>query len=128
MTAKLEILNIPYEAQYTLSTSFKTEVDEHWSGKEQRRAAWSLPRRIWELSFQKAPEDQLAFREFFERKKGRYMPFYFLWAEEKGGDGNYYEVRFSEDTLNMQMDHLGFASFKVPIIQVSPYPAEIAEL
>lgn len=110
--------------EYTTSVTYKTIIDESFSGNEQRRAQWKRPRREWNFQFQKTPANGKKFREFFEARRGRYEAFKFLWnsvneyGEKTGGDDNWYTVRFDSDTLTTGVDHYGYVTYDMRIIEV----------
>lgn len=109
---------------YSATTEFKTVIDEHFSGNEQRRDQWTTPRRSWVLEFAKTPDNFRQIDAFFVRQKGRKRAFRWTWFRtvdgmDTGGDGNTYTVRFDTDKLDYQMLEMGYATFKVPIVQVN---------
>lgn len=110
--------------EYTTTVSYKTIIDEAFSGNEQRRAQWKRPRRSWTFQFQKTPVNGKKFREFFEARRGRYEAFKFLWkstneyGEHTGGDDNWYIVRFDSDELHTGVDHYGYMTYDMTIIEV----------
>lgn len=50
---------------YTASIEFKTIIDDHFSGNEQRRDQWTTPRRGWVLEFEKTPDTARIMEKFF---------------------------------------------------------------
>ena len=113
-----DTFNFYYKKAYTASVQFQTIVDEKFTGKEQRRDAWSNPRRKWMLEFEKDNFNTEAFAQFFMDQKGRKKAFNWTWEQDKGGDGKPYLVRFDTDELELAMLELGYSTFSVPIVQV----------
>lgn len=119
MVIGIEALDI-----YTHRIRFQTEVDEAFSGNEQRRAQWTNPKMEWNLEFQKTPVAGKKFRDFFIKMKGRFRAFRFIWrsknryGENTGGDDKWHTVRFKEDELRSSVDHLGYSSFRIGVIEV----------
>lgn len=108
---------------YTASIEFKTIVDDHFTGNEQRRDQWSTPRRGWILEFEKSPDVARVMEKFFIRQKGRKRAFHWTWKEnvdgfDTGGDDVTYTVRFDTDKIDFNILEMGYRTFKVPIIQV----------
>jgi hypothetical protein len=108
---------------YANSTEFKTLIDEHFSGNEQRRNQWSAPRRSWVLEFAKTPSLLANFDAFFTRQLGKKQTFNWTWVttidgQPTGGNGQTYLVRFDTDKPEYQIMELGYSTFKIPIIQV----------
>lgn len=108
---------------YTASVEFKTLVDDHFSGNEQRRDQWTNPRRSWILEFEKTPANAKIMIDFFIRQKGKKRTFYWKWDSvvdglNTGGNDVTYKVRFDTDKLDLTYMEMGYNTFKVPIIQV----------
>ena len=108
---------------YTASIEFKTIVDDHFTGNEQRRDQWSTPRRGWILEFEKTPETSKIMEKFFIRQKGRKRAFSWTWTKtvdgfDTSGDDITYKVRFDADKIDFNISEMGYRTFKVPIIQV----------
>lgn len=109
---------------YTGSIEFKTYVDEKFTGHEQRKDAWTNPRREWILEFEKTPDSARLLEWFFIKCKGRKKAFYWKWNRydvdglDLGGDDITYYVRFKEDKLEFNVLDMGYKTFKVVITQV----------
>ena len=108
---------------YTSSIEFKTLIDDHFSGNEQRRDQWTLPRRGWVLEFEKTPDSARIMEKFFIRQKGRKRAFQWTWNKivdgyDTSGDNVIYTVRFDVDKIDFDIIEMGYRTFKVPIIQV----------
>lgn len=108
---------------YTASTEFKTIVDDHFSGNEQRRDEWTNPRRTWVLEFSKTPDTLRTFDKFFVRQKGKKRAFKWTWNKivdgmDTGGNDITYNVRFDTDKIDYSIMEMGYSTFKVTIIQV----------
>jgi phage-related protein len=119
----LASVGIKCKAVYTGSIEFKTLVDEKFSGHEQRRDEWSVPRRGWVLEFEKTPATARQLESFFIRCKGKKKAFQWTWPGRMdgfdfGGDDQLYLVRFDTDKLEFDALEMGYKTFKVPIIQV----------
>jgi len=113
-----DTFNFNYNRAYTASVQFATIVDEKFTGKEQRRDAWTNPRRKWILEFEKNKVDRESLVNFFIAQKGRKKVFNWTWATDKGGDGQTYLVRFDTDELQLDILELGYSKFSITIIQV----------
>ena len=105
---------------------FNTDVDKTYSGGEQRKNLWTVPRRKWVLEFAKNETNTNAIIDFFIARKGKFEAFSWVWAsthsttgEDLGGDGNTYTVRFDTDNLNIKHIVEGNATFTIPIVQVA---------
>ncbi len=121
-----ETFNFQYNRAYRVSSTWKTIVDEVYSGGEQRRNLWTNPRKKWVLEFNKNEVDSAAIIDFFDARKGRYEAFYWTWqathpetGENMGGDGNVYTVRFDDDELNLEHLAEGFTKFQITFVEVT---------
>jgi hypothetical protein len=117
------ITGIKCKKVYTASVEFKTEVDEKFSGNEQRYDRWSLPRRGWVLEFEKTPDITREMDAFFCRHRGKKKAFNWKWDavvdnEDFGGNDVIYKVRFDIDKLDFSMMEMGYSTFSVPIVQL----------
>lgn len=119
-----EVIGIAALQVYSYSISYKTLIDEKFTGNEQRRDVWSQPRRTWTLEFQKTPELGRKLENFFKDCLGRRKAFRFKWVKENadgedmGGDNEWYYVRFNTDTLTTEIDYLGYRHQTLEIIEV----------
>lgn len=119
-----EVIGIAALQVYSYSISYKTLIDEKFTGNEQRRDVWSHPRRTWTLEFQKTPELGRKLENFFKDCLGRRNAFRFKWVKENadgedmGGDNEWYYVRFNTDTLTTEIDYLGYRHQTLEIIEV----------
>lgn len=119
-----EVIGIAALQVYSYSISYKTLIDEKFTGNEQRRDVWSQPRRTWTLEFQKTPELGRKLENFFKDCLGRRNAFRFKWVKENadgedmGGDNEWYYVRFNTDTLTTEIDYLGYRHQTLEIIEV----------
>ena len=113
-----EIFNFEYNRAYTSSIEFNTIVDEKFTGNEQRRDVWTKPRRKWILEMDKNKIDREALVNFFIARKGRKEAFNWVWAENRGGDGKTYRVRFGADKLELNILELGYSKFKIELMEV----------
>lgn len=108
---------------YSYEISYNTLVDEKFTGNEQRRPKWSLPRRKWTLEFQKNHSDGVKFEDFFKEVMGRYKTWKFKWSStyegmNMGGNELWYNVRFDSDSLKVNIDYLGYRHFTIDVIEV----------
>ena len=113
-----ETFNYPYKQAHVNSIQFNTIVDETYTGNEQRRQAWTVPRRSWVLDFEKNQTNRNAIATFFEQRKGRLEAFNWTWDADKGGDGNPYLVRFASDTLDFNVMESGYSTFSIKFVEV----------
>lgn len=114
---------VKIQKTYTASIEFKTLVDEHFTGNEQRRDQWTKPRRSWVLEFEKTPDNARIMEKFFIRQKGRKRAFQWKWDKyvdgyDTGGDDATYTVRFDTDKIEFNIMEMGYRTFKVTIVQV----------
>lgn len=119
-------IGIKCQNAYTSKIEFNTTIDTHFTGHEQRRDAWTTPRRTWVLEFRKTLQNWKAMEEFFIRKRGAFKSFYWTWpskmdGENFGGDDKQYLVRFNSDILDLSVLELGYATFSVEIIEVKTW-------
>jgi hypothetical protein len=117
-TMTLAEFNFNYNRAYSAAVEFNTIVDEKFTGREQRRDVWENPRRTWILEMDKNKIDREALVEFFVARKGRKEAFNWLWSAEKGGDGQTHKVRFGADKLELNILELGYANFKIELVEV----------
>lgn len=109
----------PYKNAYVSSIQYKTIVDETFTGKEQRRDAWTKPRMSWALEFEKNPANTVAVATFFKNQKGRKNAFNWTWDSSKGGDDQQRLVRFGSDVLDFNIMESGYSTFKITLVEVN---------
>ena len=121
-----ETFNFQYERAYKASSSWKTLIDEVYSGGEQRRNQWSEPRKKWVLQFNVNAANAEDILDFFDARRGRYEAFYWQWqavhpvkGTNMGGDGETYTVRFDDDTLNFEHLFYGNKTFQITLVEVN---------
>lgn len=120
----VEVWGIVALQLYDYTISYNTLVDDKWTGNEQRRSQWTLPRRAWTLEFQKDAEGGEKFERFFKEVKGKFKAFKFKWSKYYedgtllGGDDQWYYVRFNSDDLKVEVDYMGYRHFTMEIIEV----------
>lgn len=107
-----------YKRAYVSSVQFNTIVDETFTGGEQRRDLWSTPRRKWTLDFEKDQVDREALVNFFITQKGRKNTFSWIWATDKGGDGQSHTVRFDSDQLDFSVLEMKYSTFNITLVEV----------
>jgi phage-related protein len=122
----VETFNFEYRRAYQTSIKYNTQIDEIYSGGEQRKNLWASPKSKWVLEFEKDNTDTDLIKAFFKARKGRYEAFYWTFYatnpftdEVQGGDDVTYTVRFDTDQLEIKHKADGFTSFTIPIIQVA---------
>jgi len=114
-----------YKRAYKVSAEFKTDVQDFYTGNEQRLNRWTNPRRKWVLDFDKNHTDTNSILAFFEARKGMYEAFNWTWkatdqdGNEAGGDGVSRLVRFDTDTLDISHLALGYTEFSIPFVEVT---------
>jgi len=113
-----DTFNFPYKKAYSSFVEFNTIIDEKFTGSEQRRNAWTNPRRKWNIELELNKINRESLVNFFIAQKGKFKAFNFVWQTDKGGDGETYLVRFDTDELNLNILPKGYATFSIPIIQV----------
>ena len=119
----LSIVGIKCLKVYTGYIEFKTYVDEKFTGHEQRRDAWTTPKRSWILEFEKTPDLARALESFFIKCKGRKKSFLWKWNKtvdgvDFGGDDITYTIRFDTDKLEFSALDYGYKTLKIPITQI----------
>lgn len=119
----LETFNFPYNRSYEFNIEYKTQVDEAYTAHEQRCAQWLNSRLSLILEFAKDDPNTKDIIAFFKRHKGRFKAFNFVWAFDKGGDGNTYKMRFDTDKFTGKIrtssgSSISYSTFTLPIIEV----------
>lgn len=107
-----DTFTFPYKQAHVTSVEFNTLVDETFTGSEQRRDVWSIPRHTWQLDFEKNQVDRTDFITFFTNQKGRKNAFNWTWNE------NTYLVRFDTDKLDFNVLEMGYSTFSITLVQV----------
>lgn len=116
-----EVWGIAAAQVYSYKLEYNTLIDEKWSANEQRRAQWDAPRRTWTLDFKKTPAAGRKFEDFYKAVMGSFKAFKFKWSKyaedgtDMGGDDNWYTVRFSSDTLSVNVNYMGYREFSIDI-------------
>lgn len=100
--------NLLYVFPIDVRSEWKTRVTDFESGKEQRRAVWSFPKRRVTLNFRVMTESEMKdLWKFYRDHKGPYSAFWFFlptrdyWYGEYVGKGNGSQTTFdlpSKDT------------------------------
>jgi len=73
-----EIFPLIPQYNYTSAVQFKTDVSSFESGKEQRRARWSTPLKVFDINFEVLDWDDMhTLYDFYVARKGSYEEFYF---------------------------------------------------
>ena len=127
MTNKLTF-NFKYKEAYTSTIEFDMQINEKHKGKEQRYPKWTYPKRTFTLKFDKNFTDRQALENFFIEVMQSGGKFYWKWEKEKGGNDKTYHVRFDSDTLQMDIDRLGYATLQIQLKEVFPTANPLLEV
>lgn len=116
------IFNISYKEAYSTEIQFQTQINEKQAGGEQRYPIWTYPKRVFTLKFDKSPTAREELESFFDNVKGSFSFFDWVWDEEKGGNGQTYECYFDSDTLEQNLNHLGFTETELKLVTIDRNP------
>jgi len=119
--------NFYHDAECDNSIDFYRIIDSIFTAQNNQKVWWDKPKKSWELTLEKDPETRKQIEEFFIAKRGRFRSFEWTWEKSRGGDGKTYHVRFDSDILQMDVDYLGYASFKIHLVEVFETPNPLAE-
>ena len=106
------------EADYNIA--FNTIRDKIVTANYKLRNLWQAPRRTWVITFDKNDTVRKQIEAFFIAKRGKFRAFQWKWDKKYGGDDVTYNVRFDDDTLNMDIEEYGFSEFQVKLKEVIP--------
>lgn len=95
-------------------------MDSAFTAANNMKVWWDKPKKSWTLKFDKDPATRKKLEEFFIAKRGRFRSFDWTWETSRGGDGKTYHVRFDSDSLQLDLDRLGFATTQVQLKEVFP--------
>jgi hypothetical protein len=119
------IIGIKAKKVFVTDIEFKTIIDEHWTGNEQRRAQWSVPRRSWSFEFEKTPSNAIKMQNLFTNVKGKFKAFTVIIPKLdsdglvfSGEETAEFTIRFDMDKLAINVQEMGYKTFKVDVIQV----------
>nr|DAT89594.1 MAG TPA: minor tail protein [Caudoviricetes sp.] len=107
---------------------FNRIIDSIFTAANNMKVWWDKPKRTWTLNLDKDPVTRKKIENFFIAKRGRFRSFDWTWEKERGGDGKTYHVRFDTDTLQMDVDYLGYATFQVQLREVFPNANPLLEV
>ena len=115
---QIEKLDFYYKAECENSIDFYTVIDKVFTFQNNRKSWWDKPKKSWTLIFDKTPEVRKQIEDFFIQKRGRFRAFEWTWEKERGGDGKTYNVRFDDDTLQSDIEELGYGSIQIKLKEV----------
>lgn len=121
-------LNFYHKAECEHSIDFYTVVDKIFTFQNNRKAWWDAPKKSWTLTFDKTPEVRKQLENFFIQKRGKFRSFSWTWDSDKGGDGRTYNVRFDDDTLQTDIQDLGYGELQVKLKEVFATPNPLSEV
>ncbi|MDO5304665.1 MAG: DUF2460 domain-containing protein, partial [bacterium] len=107
-----------HSAEGNFSLNYKIYSDFEFSSRNDKKTYQDSPKHKWTLRFQKNHENREKIEKFFIAKRGQFRSFDWTWAEDRGGDGKTYKVRFANDTLNLSVSEFGFGEFEVDLVEV----------
>lgn len=107
---------------------FNRIIDSIFTAANNMKVWWDKPKRTWTLNLDKDPVTRKKIEDFFIAKRGRFRSFDWTWEKERGGDGKTYHVRFDTDTLQMDVDYLGYATFQIQLREVFPNANPLLEV
>lgn len=116
----VDSFNFYHKAEADYNIAFNVIRDKIVTANYKLRNLWQAPRRSWTLSFDKTAEIRKQIEDFFISKRGKFKAFQWQWKKEYGGDNGIYNVRFDDDTLQMDVEEYGFSDFKVKLKEVIP--------
>lgn len=121
-------LNFYHQAECENSIEFYTVVDKILTFQNNRKSWWEAPKKSWTLRFDKTPAVRKQLEDFFIQKRGKFRSFEWTWERERGGDGRTYNVRFDEDTLQTDIQDLGYGELQVKLKEVFASPNPLSEV
>ena len=120
--------NFYHDSEGEHSIEFYRIMDSVFTAANNMKIWWDSPKRNWTLNFDTDPTTRKQLENFFIAKRGRFRSFDWKWDKNKGGDDITYHVRFDSDTLQMDVDKYGYASFQVQLKQVFPTSNPLLEV
>lgn len=125
---KISALDFYHKAECENSIDFYTVVDKIFTFQDNRKAWWDAPKKSWTLTFEKTPEIRKKIENFFIQKHGKFKAFEWTWEKSRGGDGRTYYVRFDDDTLQTDIEDLGYGQIQVKLQEVFFSPNPLSEV
>lgn len=123
---QVDELDFYHYAECDATTEFFTLLDSVFTFRNNRQPYWDTPKRSWRLKFQKNAKIRKQLENFFIAKRGKFRAFQWTWKKEYGGDGNTYTVRFNNDSLDINIDTLGYGELELELKEV--FPNSLAQL
>lgn len=120
--------NFYHDAECENGIDFYRIMDNVFTAANNIKVWWDRPKRTWSLSFEKDPETRRQLENFFIAKRGRFRSFDWTWLKSRGGDDQTYHVRFDSDTLQMDVDKYGYATFQIQLVEVFPTSNPLLEV
>lgn len=120
-------LDFYHKADSDFVMEFYTIVDKVFTARNERKSYWDAPKREWTLTFEKNAKARKQIEDFFVAKRGRFRSFEWTWKKDHGGDGKTYTVRFDSDSLETEIDSLGFGTLKLKLKEVFPNANPLSE-
>lgn len=121
-------LDFYHKAECESSIEFSTLVDKVFTFQNNRKAWWDSPKKSWTLTFDKNSEVRKQIEDFFVLKHGKFKSFQWTWDKSRGGDGKTYTVRFDDDTLQSDIDVLGYGNLQIKLKEVFATPNPLSEI
>jgi phage-related protein len=121
-------LDFYHKAECENSIDFYTVIDKVFTFQNNKKSWWDKPKKSWTLTFDKTPEVRQQIEDFFIQKRGRFRSFQWTWLKERGGDGKTYNVRFDDDTLQSDIEDLGYGNIQVKLKEVFASPNPLSEV
>ena len=120
-------LDFYHKAECENSIEFYTIVDKIFTFQNNRKSWWDTPKKSWTLTFEKTPEVRKQIEAFFIQKHGKFKAFDWTWEKERGGDGKTYRVRFDDDTLQTDVEALGYGTIQIKLKEIFSNPNPLSE-
>ena len=113
-------LDFYHNAECDSTTEFYTLLDSIFTFRNSRHSFWDTPKKSWRLKFQKNAIVRKQLENFFIAKRGKFRSFQWTWKKEHGGDDKTYTVRFNNDSLNVDIDSMGYGELELELKEVFP--------
>ena len=120
--------NFYHKSECEHSIDFYRIIDKVFTATNTQKIYWDSPKKKWTLQFEKDPETRKLIENFFIAKRGRFRSFNWVWLKSRGGDGNTYHVRFDTDSLQLDVDYMGYATFQIQLVEVFPNTNPLLEV
>lgn len=128
MPLQTATLDFWHQAECEHSIEFYTVIDKVFTFQNNRKAWWSQPKKSWTLTFDKSAATRKKIEDFFIQKRGKFRSFQWTWEKERGGDGKTYTVRFDDDTLQSDIQELGYGNIQIRLKEVFPNNNPLSEV